>query len=95
MESVIKLALEAPFKLGVVEVARMQIEVIRMYGNSLVSELNHDFHSFTLGTSRKIKQRMFVQPQLSEDAIQASGCGFRHTSIVRQMKIFTRRRIGL
>jgi hypothetical protein len=38
---------------------------------------------------------MFVQPQLSEDAIQASGCGFRHTSIVRQMKIFTRRRIGL
>src|ERR1700679_2043545 len=57
MQRVIQLPLKAPFEVGMVEVARMKIEVIRMNRNRCVFELNDDFHALALGASRKIHQR--------------------------------------
>ena len=62
----------------------MQIEIICVHRNRCVFELDDDFHAFALGARRKIQQRMFVETQLSEDAIKPGRSGFGHRGIVKQ-----------
>ena len=82
MQRVIKLALKAPFEVGMVEVARMKIEVIRMNRNRCVFELDDDFHALALGASRKIQQRMFVQAKLGDYAVETAIRSFGHARIL-------------
>ena len=49
MQCVVELALKAPLELRVVEIARMQIEIIRMNRNCGVFKLDNDFHRVALG----------------------------------------------
>ena len=55
MQAIEKLALKGPLKLRMVEVAWMHFEIIGMYGDVRVLEVDDDFNSFTFSTRRKIK----------------------------------------
>jgi hypothetical protein len=81
MQRVVELALEAPFELRVIEIARMQIEIVGVNGNALVFERDDDFNSLALGPRRKIQQRMFVECELSKDAVESRG-GLSHPVIL-------------
>jgi len=61
MEAVVELALEFPFELGMIEVSRMKFEVVGMYGNRWILELNDDFHRTAFGPGREIEQGMLVE----------------------------------
>ena len=80
VERVVKLALEAPLKLRVVEIARVEIEVVDVHGDGLVFEADDDLDAVALGARGKVQQRMFVETKLGEDAIEAGV--FRHVAIV-------------
>jgi len=54
MQAVIELALEAPFKLGIVQVTRVQIEVIGVDRDGRIFELDHQFNAVALGASGEI-----------------------------------------
>jgi hypothetical protein len=54
-----------------VEVARVEIQVISVHRHGGIFELDADLHAFTFRTRRKVQQGMFVEPQLGEDAVEA------------------------
>src|SRR5579859_254728 len=72
VERVVKLALEAPLELRIVEVARMQIEIVGMDRDAFILELNDDFDPVILGTGREVQQRVLVQAKLREHALQTN-----------------------
>jgi len=84
VQGIVELALKAPFKLSIVEVARVHIKIISVHRHGWVFELNNYFHAISLGPRRKIQQRVFVKAELIENAIQASIDGFGHNAIVKQ-----------
>jgi hypothetical protein len=84
VQRVIKLALKAPFELGMIEVAGMQVEIVGVYGNGCVFELNNDFYAVAFAPSGKIQEGVLVELKLREHAVEARCRGFRHTGIVRQ-----------
>ena len=86
MQGVVKLALEAPFELGVVEVAGMEIEVIGVDRDRGVLELDHYFDAFTFGTRGKVQQGMLVETELAQDSVEAGDRGFGHRGIVKQVR---------
>lgn len=83
VERVIELALESPFELRVVEVARMQVEVVGVDGNGFVLELNDDLDAFAFGAGVEGQERMFVEAELGKDAVKARIAGARHGNIVQ------------
>lgn len=82
VQRVEELPLEAPLKLRVVEIARMQIEVVRVHLHAFIFELDDDLDSFALSAGGKVQQRMLVEAKLGIDAIEAGACGFSHRMIV-------------
>ena len=72
MQAVIELALEAPLKLRMIEVSRMQLKVISMHRDGGILELDDDLDAICFRPGVKIQQRMFVQAQLCEDALQTN-----------------------
>src|SRR4029077_4382906 len=78
MQRIVELALEAPFKLRMVEVAGMEIEIISVHRHGSVSELDDHLHAFALGPRREIQQRMLVEAELRENTVEARGSGFGH-----------------
>jgi hypothetical protein len=84
VQGVVKLALEAPLELRMVEIARMKIEIVCVYGNGRVFELDNDLSSFPLGARGEVQERMLVETQLSEDAIEAGVGGFGHARILSE-----------
>ena len=85
VQAIVELALKAPFKLRVIQVTRMKLEIVRMDGN-VVPELDDHLHRLTLGTCIESKQRMLVQTQLSEDACQTWIVPIGHTCIVKAIE---------
>ena len=67
-----ELALEAPLELRVIEIARMEVEVIGVHGNGFVFELDDDFNALALGARGEVQKWMFVEPQLGEDTIKSN-----------------------
>src|SRR3981081_1902832 len=83
VQGIEELALKAPFKLSIVEVARVHVKIISVHRHGWIFELNNYFHTISFGARRKIKQRMLVESQLIENASQASVSSFRHNGIVK------------
>jgi hypothetical protein len=83
VQAVVKLALEAPLELGIVQVPWVQLEVISMYGNGRILKLDNDFHPFSLGPRREIKQWVLIETELGEHAFQARIGSSRHKMIVK------------
>jgi hypothetical protein len=78
VQCVEELALEAPFELRVVEVARVQVEIVGVDWNRFVFELDDDLDAFAFGAGGKAQQWMLVEEELSEDAVEAGVGGLRH-----------------
>src|SRR5579863_4120124 len=66
VQCVKKLALEAPFELRVVEVARVQVEIVCVDGDGFVFELDDDLDAFALGAGGEIQQWMFIETKLRQ-----------------------------
>jgi hypothetical protein len=64
MQAVVKLALECPFELGVIEVAGVEIEVIGMDGDVWVFEFYDDLNCLPFSTGVEIQKRMLVETEL-------------------------------
>src|SRR5438270_5461376 len=54
VQSVVELALEAPFELRVVEIAGVQVEIVGVDRDVFVFECNDDFDAVAFGTRRKV-----------------------------------------
>ena len=78
VQAIVKLALEGPLKLRMIQVARMQIEIIGVDWDIGILELDDDLDSVAFGPRGEVQQRMLVQAQLSEDALQAGGRRIGH-----------------
>jgi len=82
VQAIVELALKAPFKLRMVQVARVQIEVIGMYGDAWIPELDDQFNAIALGASVEIQQRVLVEAQLGPHAFDAQMGIIGHQKIV-------------
>ena len=71
VQGIIKLPLKTPLKLWIIEIPRMQIEVVGMHRHALILELDDDFDAITLRVSGEVQKGMFVKPKLRENAVQS------------------------
>ena len=72
MQGVVQLALEGPLELGMVQVARMQVEIVGVHRDCRRLELDDDLDAFALVAGGKIQQRVLVEAELGEDAVETS-----------------------
>ena len=70
VQAVIKLPLESPLELEVIEVPGMKFEVVGMHRDWRIPELNDDFNGLALGPRRKIEQGMLVKFQLRQHTLK-------------------------
>ena len=61
MERVIELALKLPLKLGMVEVAWVHFEGVRVHRNRAMCKLYQDFDSIPLRVRVEAQQRMLIK----------------------------------
>ena len=64
VQGVVELALEAPLKLRVVEIAWVQIKIVGVHRNAFILELDNNLNPFIFRTCRKNQEWMLVQPKL-------------------------------
>jgi toxin YoeB len=81
VQGIEELTLEAPFKLRVIEVAWMKIEIISVHRNGFIFELDDDLDTLPLGARGEVQERVLIEPELSENAIEARSCWI-HEKIV-------------
>jgi hypothetical protein len=86
VQTIIELALEAPFELRMVQIARVQIEVIGVYWDTWILELDDQFNAIALGASIEIEQWMLVEAELSENTFEAWIVTFSHRCIVKAIE---------
>jgi hypothetical protein len=84
VQGVVELSLEALFELGVVEVAGMEIEIVGVHGDGFVLELDDDLDAVSFGAGGEIQERMLVEAELGEDAVEARVCTFGHARILAE-----------
>ena len=84
VQGVEELALKAPFKLRVIEVSWVEIEIVRMHGHGFILELDDDLNAFPLGARREVQQRMLVQAKLGKNAVEARNVGSTHLAILAE-----------
>jgi hypothetical protein len=82
MQAVVKLALESPFKLRMVQISWVQLEIICMNRDGRILELDHDFHALTFAARGKVQQGMLIKPELSPHSIQARAAVIGHKTIL-------------
>jgi len=82
VQRVIKLALETPFEVGVVQVARMEIKKIRVDGQGSVFELDDDFDAVAFGAGAEVQEGVLVKSQLSKHTLEPGVGGRGHARIV-------------
>ncbi len=78
VQAIVELALEAPLELGMVEVARVQFEIVGMHLHIRIFEADDDFDSLAFFPRIEGQQRVLVKAKLLENALQA---GVRHQTI--------------
>jgi hypothetical protein len=71
VQGIEELALEAPFKLRIVEIAWMEIEIISVHRNRFIFEVDDDLDAFSLSARREVQQRVLIEAELREDAVEA------------------------
>jgi hypothetical protein len=86
VQTIIELALEAPFELRMVQIARVQIEVIGVYRDTWILELDDQLNAIALGASIEIEQWMLVEAELSENTFQSWIVTFSHRCIVKAIE---------
>ena len=71
VERIEELALEAPFELRMVEIAWVEVEIVGVHGDGFIFELDDDLNPFALGMRGEIQERVLVEAELGEDAVEA------------------------
>ena len=71
MQAIIKLPLEGPLELGMVEVTRVHLEVIGVHRNGRVLEIDDDLDAVMLFARTELKKRVFVETELSQHAFES------------------------
>ena len=88
MQTVVELTLKGPLELRMIEIAWMQVEVVRVHRDGGLSELNDDFYALALRLRAEIEQRMFIQAQLIQHALQSAvDRSLSHKRIVEQAQV--------
>src|SRR5437016_903844 len=82
VQRVIELPLKLPLKLRVVEIAGMHFVHVGVDGHRAMHELDADFDAFALRSRVEAQQRMLVETQLGEHAVEAGTHGLGHEGIV-------------
>jgi hypothetical protein len=82
MQAVKQLALKSPFKLRMVQISWMKLEIVGMYGDVRILELDDDLHAFALAARGEVEQRVLVEAKLGKHAVEASVSRFRHGMIL-------------
>jgi hypothetical protein len=85
VQGIVELSLEAPFELGVVEVAGMEIEIVGVHRDGFVFEFDDDLNSVSFGACGKVQEGMLIEVELGLDAVEARVCTFGHLVIVEQV----------
>ena len=67
MKGVVKLALQMPGKLGVVEIAGMDRKHVGMYGRDSVLQVDENFDDAVVLTRGESEEGMIVESQVIED----------------------------
>jgi hypothetical protein len=83
VQAVKKLPLESPFKLRMVQVPRMKLEIIGVDWDVRILELDDDLHTFALVAGGEVEQRVLVQAKLGKHAIETTIRGEGHEMIVK------------
>jgi len=86
VQAIVKLALKTPFELGVVQIARMQVEVVSVHRHGWILKLNDQFDAIAFSASGEVEQGVLVETELSEDALQACMAAFGHRCIVKAIE---------
>ena len=60
----------------------MKLEIVGMYRNGGIPELNDDFHGFSLGSGGEIQQWVFIELQLRSNAFKPRIGIFGHDTIL-------------
>jgi hypothetical protein len=68
VQAIVEVALKCPFELRVGQVSRMDLEVVRVNRNVGILERDDYFDRVILLTSVEREQRVFIKPQVLEDA---------------------------
>ena len=84
MQSIKELPLKAPFQLWMIEIAWVQLEIVRVHGNGFIFEFDDDLDAFALGARGEVQERVFVEAQLSEDAVETRVGRFGHLAILAE-----------
>lgn len=71
MHAGVKLALKRPLELRMVEVARVQIEIVGVNRHGRIFEIDDDFHRFAFCARVEVQQRVLIKPQLLQNTVEA------------------------
>jgi hypothetical protein len=71
VQAIEQLALERPFELWMVKIARVHLEVIRVHGDSGILETDDDFDSIAFFPGTEVEQWVFIETQLFKHTIEA------------------------
>ena len=71
MQAIVELALERPFELWMVKIARVHLEVIGVDGDGGIFETDDDFNSVALFPGAKVEQGVLIETQLCKHTIEA------------------------
>ena len=80
VQAIVKLVLQMPRELGMIEVARMNRQNVGMDWHGQVLEIDQNFDNAVVFTSREGEQRMLVETQMLENPLKGVGSG--HAFIV-------------
>ena len=94
MQAIVELALERPFELWMVKIARVHLEVIGVDGDGGILEADDDFYSIALFPSAEVEQRVFVEAQLRKHTIKA-GHGVIVNEVTRTVALQSDRGVPL
>ena len=71
MQAIVELALERPFELWMVKIARVHLEVIGVYRDGRILEVDDDFYSIALFPGAEVEQGVLIETQLCKHTIKA------------------------
>ena len=85
MQAIVKLALETPLELRMVQIAGMEFEIVSVHGNGRILERDDDLDALAFGARVEIEQRVFVETELCEDAFEAGLGTVDHPMILAKL----------
>ena len=90
VQCVVELALKIPRELRVIEVARMDLELVGVHRDRRVLQINQDLNGFVFLTRSKGEQGMVVEPKVIEDFRKIVGMGHRLILLKNAERLSTR-----